>query len=132
MTSAFKYIIRNQGISRKESYPYETEQGTYHMEKQMNKAITITSYERVPEKEKNYYLRWSQINWFLMELMGLDGTLSFFKVVGCLSESVEMIKTMRLPLLDMGGVKKVWTNGSSRIHEEKVGVKWVYENPEGC
>ncbi|KAK8481734.1 hypothetical protein V6N13_121508 [Hibiscus sabdariffa] len=57
MTNAFEYINQNQGISREESYPYEAEQGTCDMEKQMNKAATITGYETVPENDEEALLK---------------------------------------------------------------------------
>ncbi|KAK8647807.1 hypothetical protein V6N13_121534 [Hibiscus sabdariffa] len=123
MTSAFKFIIQNRGISREESYPYKAEQRTCDMKKHMNKAATITGYETVPKNDEKALLKAVANQPVSVGIDGSGRTLCFSKVAGCLPESVEMIKTMRSPSLDTGGVKKVWTTGSSRIHGEKVGVK---------
>ncbi|KAK8300255.1 hypothetical protein V6Z11_D05G371000 [Gossypium hirsutum] len=57
MVSAFEYVIRNQGITTEESYPYQETQETCDTEKQINKVATINEYQMVPENDEEALLK---------------------------------------------------------------------------
>ncbi|TYI84668.1 hypothetical protein E1A91_D05G381700v1, partial [Gossypium mustelinum] len=57
MVNAFEYVIRNQGITTEESYPYQETQETCDTEKQINKVATINEYQMVPENDEEALLK---------------------------------------------------------------------------
>ncbi|MBA0789111.1 hypothetical protein Gotri_000109 [Gossypium trilobum] len=57
MVSAFEYVIRSQGITTEESYPYQETQETCDTEKQINKVATINEYQMVPENDEEALLK---------------------------------------------------------------------------
>ncbi|MFQ6651453.1 hypothetical protein Gotur_023782, partial [Gossypium turneri] len=57
MVNAFEYVIRNQGITTEESYPYQETQETCDTEKQINKVATINEYQMVPENDEDALLK---------------------------------------------------------------------------
>ncbi|XP_052485933.1 ervatamin-B [Gossypium raimondii] len=56
MVNAFEYVIRNQGLTTEESYPYQETQETCDTEKQINKVATINEYQMVPENDEEALL----------------------------------------------------------------------------
>lgn len=51
MTSAFDYIIKNQGVDTEASYPYTARQGVCNFKKE-NVGATITGYHNVPQGDE--------------------------------------------------------------------------------
>nr|POE71014.1 senescence-specific cysteine protease sag39 [Quercus suber] len=57
MDNAFRYIIKNQGLSTEEKYPYETMQGTCDHEKESIYAAQISAFEDVPSNNEEALLQ---------------------------------------------------------------------------
>lgn len=57
MDNAFRYIIKNQGLSTEEKYPYETMQGTCDHEKESIYAAQISAFEDVPTNNEEALLQ---------------------------------------------------------------------------
>ena len=70
MDNAFRYIIKNQGLSTEEKYPYETMQGTCDHEKESIYAAQIM--------RRRYYRLWPT-NQFQLPSMVLVKTFNFIK-----------------------------------------------------
>ncbi|XP_030962771.1 zingipain-2-like [Quercus lobata] len=57
MDNAFRYIIKNQGLSAEEKYPYETMEGTCDREKESIYAAQISAFEDVPSNNEEALLQ---------------------------------------------------------------------------
>nr|POE88687.1 senescence-specific cysteine protease sag39 [Quercus suber] len=57
MDYAFRYIIKNQGLSTEEKYPYETMQGTCDHEKESIYAAQISAFVDVPSNNEEALLQ---------------------------------------------------------------------------
>lgn len=57
MDNAFRYIIKNQGLSTEEKYPYETMQGTCDHGKESIYAAQISAFEDVPSNNEKALLQ---------------------------------------------------------------------------
>lgn len=57
MDNAFRYIIKNQGLSTEEKYPYETMQGTCDRGKESIYAAQISAFEDVPSNNEKALLQ---------------------------------------------------------------------------
>nr|POE71013.1 senescence-specific cysteine protease sag39 [Quercus suber] len=57
MDNAFRYIIKNQGLSTEEKYPYETMQGTCDHGKESIYAAQISAFEDLPSNNEKALLQ---------------------------------------------------------------------------
>ncbi|XWS12537.1 hypothetical protein CRYUN_Cryun37aG0097700 [Craigia yunnanensis] len=57
MKNAFQYIMKNQGLTREEKYPYEETQGTCATEKAQAQVADISNYEEVPSNDEEALLK---------------------------------------------------------------------------
>ncbi|XP_060171261.1 senescence-specific cysteine protease SAG39-like [Lycium barbarum] len=57
MDDAFKFIIKNHGLTTESNYPYEGTDGTCKTGKESNHAAEITSYEDVPANSESSLLK---------------------------------------------------------------------------
>lgn len=57
MDDAFKFIIKNHGLTTESNYPYEGVDGTCKIGKESNHAAKITGYEDVPANSESALLK---------------------------------------------------------------------------
>ncbi|XP_073154185.1 senescence-specific cysteine protease SAG39-like [Henckelia pumila] len=57
MESAFKFIVKNRGLTTESDYPYQGISGTCNSQKEASSAATITGYENVPVNDESALLK---------------------------------------------------------------------------
>ena len=79
MDNAFRYIIKNQGLSTEEKYPYETMQGTCDHEKESIYAAQISAFEEVPSNNEEALLQAVANQPVSIAIDGSDPNFKFYK-----------------------------------------------------
>ncbi|XP_075483333.1 senescence-specific cysteine protease SAG39-like [Primulina tabacum] len=57
MEAAFKFIVKNQGLTTESDYPYQGISNTCNSQKEASSAATITGYEDVPVNDESALLK---------------------------------------------------------------------------
>ncbi|KZV18481.1 hypothetical protein F511_20123 [Dorcoceras hygrometricum] len=57
MEAAFKFIVKNKGLTTESDYPYKGTDGTCNSQKEASSAVKITGYEDVPADDESALLK---------------------------------------------------------------------------